>query len=112
MTGFRHSRSLVDPVHSALIFVYVFPSVGYLSTIKNVIRAGWNVIIVIIAGFALLVACLNVVIKLLAEGALSTVVWWVGVHWCRFGNISLLCSLAESTGNYCSSVVACSWLLC
>ena len=71
-----------------------------------------NSVVDIIEGYALLVASLNVVTKLLAEGTLSMVVWEVGVDWCRFSNIPFLWSVLGSGGDCCSSVVTWSGLEC
>ena len=90
LIGFLHSQSLVDPLGNEEVFVSIFPSIGHLSAINNVIQARLNLVVEIIEGFALLDAGLDIVSKLLAEGALSTVAWEVGVDWCRFSNISFL----------------------
>ena len=54
----------------------------------------------------LLDASLDIVYKLLAEGALSRIVCQVGVDWCRFSDIPFPWLFLGSGGDYCSSVVA------
>ena len=87
LRGFLHSQSLVDPLDKEKVFVSVFPSIVHSFGVNDVIQAGLNSVVDIIEGYALLVASLNVVTKLLAEGTLSMVVWEVDVDWCRFSNI-------------------------
>ena len=53
--------------------------IRHWSAIYDVILSGLNVVVVIIVGYTFLSARLNVVTKLLAEGALLTVVQKVGV---------------------------------
>ena len=105
LLGFLDSRSLVDSIGNEEIFVYIFPSIGHPSAVNNVIQAGLNSIIEIIEDFALLGASLNIVIRLLPEGALLTVVWEVGIDWCWFRDIQFCWSFLESGGDCCSSVV-------
>ena len=106
LIGFLYSRSLVDPLCNEEVFVSVFPSIGHSSTINNVIQAMLKLVVEIIEGLAFLGAGLNVATRFLTEGALSTVVWKVGVDGCRFSDIPLLWSVLGSGGNYCSSIVA------
>ena len=71
---FLHSQSLVDPLRNEEVFVSVFLSIGHSSAINDVIQARLNPVVEIIEGFALLGVSLNIVGKLLAEGALLMVV--------------------------------------
>ena len=105
LIGFVHSQFLVDPLGNKGIFSSVFPSIGHWSAVNKVVQAWLNLDIELVEGFALLNTCLNVVTKLLAAGALSTVVWEIGVDWCRFSNISFRWLFLGSGGNYCSGVV-------
>ena len=107
---FLHSQSSVDLLGNEKVFLSLFPSIGQSSAINNVIQARLNPIVEIIKGFALLDASLNIMTKLFTKGALPTIVWQVGVHWCRFGNIPFLWLVSGSGGNCCSSVVAWSSL--
>ena len=79
LIGFLHSLSLVDPLGNEEVFISIFPSIGHSSTVNDVIQAGWNSVVEIIGSFVLLGASLNVMTKLLAEGALATIVWEIGV---------------------------------
>ena len=74
MIGFLQSRSLVDAFGNEEILDSIFPSVGHLSAINNVIQAALNSVVEILKSFALLGAGWDVVCKFLAEGALATVV--------------------------------------
>ena len=56
------------------MFVSVFPSVWHLFVVNNVIQAWLNSSVEVIKSFALLGAGSTIVFKVLAEGALSTVV--------------------------------------
>ena len=74
LIGFPYSRSLVDLLGKEEIFVFVFPSARQASAIHEVIQAKLNSVVAVIEYFALLTAALNIVSKLLSEGALATVV--------------------------------------
>ena len=99
LIGFLHSRSLVDPLGNEEVFVSVLLSIWHSSAINDVIQARLNSFVEIIESFALLGAGLNVVTKLLAEGALSTMMLEVGIDWCWFSNIPLVWSVLVSRGN-------------
>ena len=88
LIDFFHSRSLVNPLGNEEVLVSIFHSVGYSSAVNDVVQAGLNSVVEIIESLALLDTSLNVVTIVLAEGVLSTIVWEVGVDWCRFSNIT------------------------
>ena len=90
MIGFLHSGSLVNPLGNEEVFVCVLPSIWHLSAVNDVIQTRLNSVVEIIESFTLLDAGLNVMTKPLAEGTLSTIVWKVGVDWCRFSNMPSL----------------------
>ena len=79
LIAFLHSWSLIDPLCNEKVFISIFPSIRHSSAVTDVIQAGFNLVVEIIESFALRGASLNVVTKLLAEGALSMVLWEVGV---------------------------------
>ena len=110
--GFLHFRSLLDPLGNEEVFVSVFPSVGHPFAVNDVIQAGLNLVVEIIESFVLLGAGLDILSKLLAEGVLSTIVWEVGLDWCRISNIPFLWSVLGSGSNCCSGVVTWSTLWC
>ena len=92
--------------------VAVFPCIGHSSAVRDIFQAGLNAVVEIIEGFTLLGATMNVVTKLLAEGTLVTVVWEVGLDWCRLSNILFLWSVLGFGGDCCSSAVTWSGLWC
>ena len=94
------------------VFVSVFSYIGHLSTINDRIQAGLNSVVEIIGSFAFLEAGLDVMCKLLTEGALARLVWEVGVDGCKFGNIPFLWSVLVSGSNCCRTVVPWSGLWC
>ena len=112
LISFLHSRSLVDPLSNEEIFVSVFPSVRHLSPINDIIEAWLDSVIEIMEGFELLDVGLEIMSKVLAEGAPATFVWEVGVDLYSFDDIPFLWLALECGGNCCSSVVAWSGLWC
>ena len=105
-----HSQSLVDLLGKEEIFVSVFPSVGHSSAVNDVIQAWLNYIVEVIEYFAILGTGLDIVSKLLAEGALTTVVWEVGVDQCRFSDIPFRWSFLRSGAKCGTGVVTWSGL--
>ena len=110
LTGFLHSRYLVNLLGNAEIFCCVFASIWLLLAAYDVIQVWLNAVAEVTEDFGLLGAGLDVVCKLLAKGILRMVVWAVGVDWCRFADITFLRSVLGFGGNCCSSVVAWSGL--
>ena len=106
LISFLQSWLFVNPLSKEEIFVSIFPSVAQTSIANDVILAWLNLVLEVIKGFLFLGAGLDSMYKLLAEGALPTFVWEVGLDWCRIGNITFLWSLLGSGGNCCSSAVA------
>ena len=82
-----HTQSSVDLSGNEEVFISIFSWIGHLSAVNDVIQDGLNSVLEIIEGFTLLGTRLNVVTKLLAEGALSTVVQEVGINWHRFSHV-------------------------
>ena len=103
---------MVDPFCDEEIFVFVFLSVGHSSALNDVIQSYFNSVVEVIEGFVLLGPGLDIVSKLLAEGALATVVWKVVIDLCRFGDITFPWSVLGSGVNCFRSVFAWPSLWC
>ena len=106
LISFLQSCPLIDPLGTEEVFVSIFLSIGHLSAINDIIQGRLNSVVDIIESFALLVAGLDIVTKLVAEVALATVVCQVAVDCCRFSDLPFLWSMLGSGSNCCSSVVA------
>ena len=94
------------------VLVCVFPSVRHSPTVNNVVQAGLNSVIEIMQSFVFLGAGLDIASKLLVEGALTTVVWQVGVDWYRLNSISIRWSVLGSGSNCSSCIVTWSAFWC
>ena len=103
---------MVDPLGNEEILGSVFPSVGHLSAVNDVMQAWLNLVVVVIEGFVLLGTGLDFVSTLLAESTLTMIAREVGVDWCRLSDILFLWLVLGSGGNCCSSVVTWSSLWC
>ena len=90
LISFLHFCYLINLLRNKEVLISINSSIRHLFAINDVVQAMLNLFVEIIEGFILLGAGLNIMTKLLTEGALATVVWEVGVNWCRFSNIPFI----------------------